>query len=65
MGVSRPLLLVYIGRLADRRLVYRLYQSSLPWTGGGEYLAFYRLVKRLAAAWNNVGLDPVFVFDGM
>jgi len=47
------------------RLIYRLYQSSLPWTAGGEYLAFYRLVKRLLAAWKTVGLDPLFVFDGM
>lgn len=50
--------------MISNRLIYRLYQDSLPWTTGGEYLAFYRMVKRLIIAWRSVGLDPVFVFDG-
>lgn len=45
-------------------LIYRLYQDSLPWTTGGEYLAFYRILKRLVVSWKSVGLDPVFIFDG-
>jgi hypothetical protein len=45
-------------------LIFRLYHGSLPWTAGGEYLAFYRLVRRLLAAWKGVGLDLLFVFDG-
>ena len=47
------------------RLIFRLYHGSLPWTSGGEYLAFYRLVRRLLNAWKGVGLDMLFVFDGM
>ena len=47
------------------RLIFRLYHGSLPWTAGGEYLAFYRLIRRLLSAWKAVGLDMVFVFDGM
>ena len=46
------------------RLIFRLYHGSLPWTSGGEYLAFYRLVKRLLTAWRGVGLDMLYVFDG-
>lgn len=45
-------------------LIYHLYQEALPWTAGGEYLAYYRQVKRFVAAWKAVGLDLVFVFDG-
>jgi len=46
------------------RLIFRLYHGSLPWTAGGEYIAFYRLIRRLLSAWKGVGLDMVFVFDG-
>ncbi|KAL7419391.1 hypothetical protein Q5752_006229 [Cryptotrichosporon argae] len=45
-------------------IIYRLYLDSLPWTTGGEYLAFYRLARRLVLAWRSVGLKPIFVFDG-
>ncbi|WWD21607.1 hypothetical protein CI109_106093 [Kwoniella shandongensis] len=45
-------------------IVYKLYLDSLPWTSGGEYLRFYKLVKRLVKAWRKVGLEPTFVFDG-
>ncbi len=52
--------------LADggSRIIYQLYLDSLPWTSGGEYLRFYRLVRRLIIAWRKLGLEPTFVFDG-
>ncbi|ORY20427.1 hypothetical protein BCR39DRAFT_488877 [Naematelia encephala] len=45
-------------------IIFQLYLDSLPWTSGGEYLRFYRLVRRLIIAWRDVGLEPTFVFDG-
>ncbi|KAK1921691.1 hypothetical protein DB88DRAFT_498897 [Papiliotrema laurentii] len=45
-------------------IIYQLYLDSLPWCSGGEYLRFYRLVRRLIEAWRKVGLEPTFVFDG-
>lgn len=46
-------------------IIFQLYQDSLPWASGGEYLRFFRLVRTLVVAWRNVGLEPIFVFDGM
>ena len=48
----------------DSSVIYSLYLDSLPWTAGGEPLAFYRLTQKLVEAWVQVGLDPTFVFDG-
>lgn len=45
-------------------MVYELYLTSLPWASGGEYLAFYKLLRRLIESWRNVGLEPIWVFDG-
>ncbi|WVQ81788.1 hypothetical protein IAT38_003913 [Cryptococcus sp. DSM 104549] len=45
-------------------VIFQLYQDSLPWTSGGEYLRFYQLTKALVNAWRRVGLEPTFVFDG-
>jgi hypothetical protein len=48
----------------DTSIIYQLYLDALPWASGGEYLHFYRLVRRLLRAWRSVGIEPVFVFDG-
>ncbi|WWC59616.1 uncharacterized protein I303_102175 [Kwoniella dejecticola CBS 10117] len=45
-------------------IIFKLYLDSLPWTSGGEYLRYYKLVKQLVQGWRNVGLEPTFVFDG-
>ncbi|WVW78282.1 hypothetical protein I302_100235 [Kwoniella bestiolae CBS 10118] len=45
-------------------VIFKLYLDTLPWTSGGEYLRYYKLVKKLIIAWRKVGLEPTFVFDG-
>ncbi|WRT64628.1 uncharacterized protein IL334_001561 [Kwoniella shivajii] len=45
-------------------IIFKLYLDTLPWTSGGEYLRYYKLVKKLVIAWRKVGLEPTFVFDG-
>ncbi|WWC86760.1 uncharacterized protein L201_001639 [Kwoniella dendrophila CBS 6074] len=45
-------------------IIFKLYLDTLPWTSGGEYLRYYKLVKKLVNAWRKVGLEPTFVFDG-
>ncbi|WWC68094.1 uncharacterized protein I206_102015 [Kwoniella pini CBS 10737] len=45
-------------------IIFKLYLDSLPWTSGGEYLRYYKLVKKLVKGWRKVGLEPTFVFDG-
>ncbi|WVR04720.1 hypothetical protein IAU60_001731 [Kwoniella sp. DSM 27419] len=45
-------------------IIFKLWLDSLPWASGGEYLMFYKIVKRLIGAWRRVGLEPIFVFDG-
>ncbi|KAF7315213.1 XPG-I-2 domain-containing protein [Mycena indigotica] len=45
--------------------IYNLHRSSgLPWTYGGEYPAFFRVVTTTVNAWVNAGLNAHFVFDG-
>ena len=46
-------------------IIYSLYlDSHIPWGSGGEYLRFYRVTRRLIRSWRQVGLEPLFVFDG-
>ncbi|OCF58649.1 hypothetical protein L486_03139 [Kwoniella mangroviensis CBS 10435] len=45
-------------------VIFKLYLDTLPWTSGGEYLRYYKLIKRLVNAWRSVRLEPTFVFDG-
>ncbi|EIW71127.1 hypothetical protein TREMEDRAFT_27432 [Tremella mesenterica DSM 1558] len=46
-------------------LIFHLYLNNLPWAAGGEYLGVYRLTKYLIQSWRRVGLEPLFVFDGV
>ncbi|RXK40914.1 hypothetical protein M231_01762 [Tremella mesenterica] len=46
-------------------LIFHLYLNNLPWAAGGEYLGFYRLTKYLIQSWRRVGLEPLFVLDGV
>lgn len=47
------------------RFIYKLLQdSNLPWVYGGEYGELARLVVQVVQAWLDVGLRPIFVFDG-
>lgn len=51
--------------VATHRFLYKLFQDSgLPWVYGGEYDAIVQLIVRIVGAWIQVGLRPVFVFDG-
>jgi hypothetical protein len=44
--------------------MFNLYFGYLRWEDGGEYAAFYHLVRQMVMAWRSVGIDLVFVFDG-
>lgn len=44
--------------------MFAIYFAYNRWEDGGDYLAFYRLIRRMVKAWRAAGFELVFVFDG-